>query len=112
NDVPEPPDDALADLPDHVALDLPGGQLVVLHGHQVLPARTRHAQLRKRFAGARAVFYGHTHRAVIDRSAAPWILNAGAGGRTRTFGGPSCIELIAGQREWRATLTRFPPLLR
>lgn len=108
NDVDAP----LATLPEMNTLELPGGQLVVLHGDRILPAHTRHAELRKRFAHARAVFYGHTHHAVIDQHAIPWILNAGAAGRVRTFGGPSYLEVTARAQGWSVRLHRLPPLPR
>lgn len=92
------PDDA--PWPETRAIDLPGGRLVVVHGHQ-WPARNRHRKLRERFAGARAVVCGHSHRAALDRDGRPWVLNPGAAGRTRTYGGPGCILLSAGARAWR-----------
>jgi putative phosphoesterase len=115
NDVADkldPRSERLARLPEEESLELPGGRLVVLHGHQVDPARLRHERLRRRYAGARAILYGHTHRAVIDRAAEPWVLNGGAAGRVRTHGGPSCVELTIDGTRWRASLRRFPPLPR
>ncbi|MFM1890995.1 MAG: hypothetical protein RLZ44_72, partial [Pseudomonadota bacterium] len=41
--------------------------------------------------------------------AIPWVLNPGAAGRSRTFGGPSCLLLHAGARVWRVETHRFPP---
>lgn len=94
-------------LPEQVRLSLPGGVLVVLHGDRVLPARWRHEKLRRLYADARAVVYGHTHRLVCDRGTLPWILNPGAGGRARTFGGPSCLTLEVDMRRWRVRARRF-----
>lgn len=99
----------LAALPEQAELALPGGRLVIEHGHQVNPAARRHALLRQRHPAARAVVYGHSHRLVCDLVAAPWVLNPGAAGRSRTFGGPSCLLLHAGPRVWRVEPRRFAP---
>lgn len=96
----------LRGVPRHVEISLPGGTLIVVHGDRALPASTRHERLRRTYPDARAVVYGHTHRAVCDRTARPWILNPGAAGRARTFGGPSCIVLEAGTDAWRIRLLR------
>lgn len=111
NDTPEkwpqPQRGALRRLPMHVRLSLPGGVLVVVHGDRVLPAARRHEKLRRLYPDARAVVYGHTHRLVCDRDAVPWILNPGAAGRARTFGGPSCLTLDISARGWRVRSHRF-----
>ena len=109
-----PPGEApvLASLDEEARLDLPGGTLVVVHGHRAGAAARRHAWLRRRFADARAVVYGHSHRLVCDTAAEPWILNPGAAGRARTFGGPSCIVLEAGAGTWALTVHRFAPAAR
>ncbi len=111
NDVPAkwPTEErsTLQGLPDEAALELPGGRLVVLHGHRLNPASQRHQRLRLRYPGARAVVVGHSHRLEVDRSAGPWILNPGAAGRARTFGGPSCLLLELDGREWRVEPHRF-----
>lgn len=96
----------LAALPAEAALDLPGGRLVVVHGDH-WPSRERHAALRRAFAGARGVVYGHSHRLAIDTQALPWILNPGAAGRARTFGGPSCLLLEAMPHEWKVVARRY-----
>lgn len=94
-------------LPDCVTVELPGGRLLAIHGDRVQPAAMRHDRLRRLYPEVRAVVYGHTHRAVCDRGELPWILNPGAGGRVRTFSGPTCILLEAGIRGWSADLRRF-----
>lgn len=110
NDVsrqwPERDHDLLRQLPEWVEIALPGGSLVVIHGHQG-PARDRHARLRARFPNARAIVYGHSHRLVLDLDTAPWVLNPGAAGRTRTYGGPSCLLLIADETDWQVEIHRF-----
>jgi len=99
----------LAALPEQLQVPLPGGVLAVEHGHRVNPAARRHARLRHRHPDARAILYGHSHRLVVDRDAAPWVLNPGAAGRARTFGGPACLLLEAGEHHWRITVRRFDP---
>lgn len=89
---------------------LPGGQLAVIHGHQ-WPARTRHRKLREYFPEADAVVYGHSHRRVIETQDTPWLLNPGAAGRTRAYGGPSYIELTAKTSGWRIETHVLEPLM-
>jgi uncharacterized protein len=100
--------DLLACLPPEAALDLPGGTLCVIHGHQTA-ARGRHARLRQRYPNARVVVYGHSHHLVADLDADPWVLNPGAAGRERTYGGPSCIILMVGNPNWTLEVCRFDP---
>jgi len=94
-------------LPESAALELPGGTLAVVHGHRVLPASDRHRKLREQFPRARLVVYGHSHRLCIDRGAVPWLVNPGAAGRARTFGGPSLVVLDAAGERWRLAERRF-----
>ena len=102
----------LEQLPWEAGLPLPGGRLVVTHGHQIVQDARRHGWLRKRYPDARVVVYGHTHRRCIDRSARPWIVNPGAAGRNRTFGGPSLIviDVDAGAGRWRLRTVHFERL--
>ena len=116
NDTPakwtEDERDRLEKIPLEATLELPGGNLIAVHGDRVLPARERHQRLRRHYARARAVVYGHTHRLLCDQREQPWVLNPGAAGRARTFGGPSCLVLHADQRAWRVEIVRFLPLKR
>lgn len=99
----------LANLPDLARILLPGGWLVVEHGHQVNPARHRHERLRQRHPEARAILYGHTHHRVIDTEAEPWVLNPGAAGRLRAYGGTGFLKLTATASGWHVeaiTLSR------
>ncbi|HKE49535.1 MAG TPA: metallophosphoesterase family protein [Rhodanobacteraceae bacterium] len=93
-------------LDDVAEVALPGGTLIATHGDRYTPS-TRHARLRAAFPNARAVLYGHSHRLVVDDAATPWILNPGAAGRARTYGGPSCLVLHASKRGWRIEAHRF-----
>jgi putative phosphoesterase len=90
----------LRQLPDVIRIDVTAGHLIVIHGHQVRRAATRHEELRERYAAAIAVIYGHSHHRVIDCTASPWILNPGACGRVRTFGGPSALLLEMRRHRW------------
>ena len=108
---PEAERSLLAALPEVAEVPLPGGALLVTHGHR-LPARGRHERLRRRFPRARAIVYGHSHRLAADLDALPWVLNPGAGGRARTYGGPSCMVLTASDRAWELQVRRFEPSAR
>ena len=81
-------------LPDSVQLDLKTFRICVNHGHMFNPAYLRHQCLRKAFTSANLVVYGHSHRLIIDQAQSPCIVNPGSAGKTRTFGGASCL-LIA-----------------
>jgi putative phosphoesterase len=93
-------------LEDEARIDLPGGTLIAVHGDRYTPA-TRHARLRRDYPDARAVVYGHSHRLIVDDAAPPWVLNPGAAGRARTYGGPSCLLLDASANRWRVEPRRF-----
>lgn len=99
----------LDQLPWETRIPLPGGDLVVLHGHRVNPAKERHRKLRARHPDARAIVYGHTHKRVLDTDSFPWVLNPGAAGRARTFGGPSCLWLHCVPSDWTLEERVFPP---
>ena len=97
----------LATIPERAELCLTGGSVIIEHGHRANPASQRHQRLRSRHPEARAIVYGHSHRLVCDLDLLPWILNPGAAGLSRTFGGPSCLVLHAGHRRWRVEPLRF-----
>jgi len=98
----------LPQLPAEAMVDLPGGTLVVVHGHR-LRARDRHARLRRAHPEATAVVYGHSHRLALDTESVPWVLNPGAAGRSRTYGGPACVVLECTDRRWALHAHRFTP---
>lgn len=93
--------DKLSDLPDCLCIKIAGGELIIIHGHQFSTTRTRHERLRKMFPQAKAIVYGHSHRFVIDKTSSPWILNPGAGGKVRAYGGAGFISLSGASRGWR-----------
>ena len=102
----------LEQIPWAASLDLPGGSLVVEHGHRAGRPATRHVALRRRHPHARLIVYGHSHHLCVDRECRPWVVNPGAAGRSRTFGGPSCCILSASERRWVVRERRFEPLAR
>jgi uncharacterized protein len=94
-------------LPDQLSVDLPGGCLVAVHGHNAGRPVCRHRTLRNLYPDARAIVYGHSHRLVCDKTNWPWVLNPGAAGKNRTFGGPSCLVLRALNSDWQIEVFRF-----
>jgi len=97
---------ALNQLQESVTLDLPGGRLVVIHGHKQNPVAARHALLRNLYSTAHLIVYGHSHRLCIDQEHVPWIVNPGAAGKARTYGGPSCIVLHVSRDHWHMDTVR------
>ncbi len=95
-------------LPTTARVALNGRTLVVDHGHGH-PARARHRRLRAQYPDVQAICYGHSHRPVIQTAALPWILNPGAAGRTRTYGGPACLLIETDEHGWALHPHRFPP---
>lgn len=100
----------LEGLPSSARLALPGGVLAVVHGHRAGPAARCHERLRADHADCRAVVYGHSHRLTLDTEREPWVLNPGAAGRARTYGGPSCVLLTARVSGWTVEARRFTPV--
>lgn len=108
NHWPESAQHELMQLEPTQQLPLPGGVLVVEHGHRVNPVPQRHRLLRQKYPDARMVLYGHSHRQIVDNESRPWVVNPGAAGRSRTYGGSGCILLHACQRRWRLMPFQFP----
>ena len=113
NDTPERwPDgerELLATLPHRASVELPGGRLVVVHGDDGGGIEARHRRYRRRYADAAAVVYGHSHRLLTDFRGRPWVLNPGAAGRVRTYGGPSCLFLTCTDGAWTVEPLRLEP---
>ncbi len=99
--------ECLQALPLVARVSLKAGYIIVIHGHQFPQAKKRHQQLRDQFPDAMAVVYGHSHRLVTDLERSPWVLNPGACGRARTFGGPSCLILECESSRWEVSHVRF-----
>ncbi|WP_455203007.1 metallophosphoesterase family protein [Kaarinaea lacus] len=94
-------------LPEQIVVNLPGGELHVVHGHKQTSNATRHKKLRHLYPQARVIVYGHSHRLLLDQSDLPWVINPGAAGKSRTFGGPSCLLLRASHAHWQIDSVRF-----
>ncbi len=92
---------ALKRLAEKEFVSLPGGDVAIEHGHRVWDTKRCHARLRSKYPEVKMIVYGHTHKRRIDRTCKPWVVNPGAAGRARTFGGPSCLVLNAGKQSWR-----------
>lgn len=99
-------------IPRVAHVDLPGGVLSVIHGHRAGPLHSRHDRLRKRFPDARVIVVGHSHHPYVNRDEQPWVLNPGAAGRFRTYGGPGCMVLTVSEDAWELETHRFDPLNR
>lgn len=112
NDIPERWADVeghiVRQLPHVAELDLPGGLLVVEHGHRHGHDIPSHESLRRTHGHARAIVYGHSHKLICDQNEEPWVINPGAAGRTRTHGGPSCLILSASTEAWTLAIKRYP----
>jgi len=93
-------------LPKVSKLELPGGLLIMEHGHR-LGNKPDHDELRRDHADARLIVYGHTHRRTIDQSTTPWVVNPGASGKVRNHGGPSCLVLHAKAESWEIDTMLF-----
>lgn len=105
NDTPQrwPPGEArdCEALAQVLSIDVAGGRLVVIHGHQYPRVASRHARLRDAFPDARCVVYGHSHRRCLDQDALPWVVNPGASGKARAHGGAGGWLLSVSQTGWR-----------
>ena len=98
----------LESIPWEARLDLPGGTLVVVHGHRYGTPGRCHERMRRDYPDARVVVYGHSHLKCADQSASPWILNPGVAGRVRTFGGPAFCRLRISAAHWRLEPKHYP----
>lgn len=106
---PDSEADMLATLPREASVDLPGGRLKVVHGDDGGSLAQRHRRYRRDYADYRAVLYGHSHRQSLDQTEQPWLLNPGAAGRTRTYGGPGCLILTCDGDDWQVEARCFEP---
>ena len=90
----------LKKIPETIELRFNNQVIAMTHGHQHACVDTRHTKLRKQFEHASIIVYGHSHRLVCDCEQTPWVINPGAGGYNRTFGGPSCLVIHYHQKKW------------
>jgi putative phosphoesterase len=96
--------DTLEQIPELLDIRLPGGHLVIEHGHRHGHHQPSHPSLRGSHQHARAIIYGHTHKRLIDKQDFPWIINPGASGYTRTHGGAGCAVIEATDLDWKIEL--------
>jgi len=99
---------AVQSLPQQALVRLPGGDVVVVHGHLHGGNHISHQHLRECFPEVRLIVYGHSHHLVHDQETTPWVMNPGAAGKTRTHGGPSCIILHIKSEQWHIQTIREP----
>ena len=103
-DLPE-----LANIPEPCEIHFQDQIIGLIHGHQYDPVRKRHDKLRNHFPNADIVVYGHSHRLVCDQEQPPWVINPGAGGYTRNFGGASCLVMEYKESRWSIEEFRLEP---
>jgi uncharacterized protein len=97
-------------LREHEDLELPGGTLAIIHGHQIT-VRNRHERLRRRFPHVRAIVYGHSHRliaespiAIVSPGSQPRRCRSGTDLRRNVLHGTRCRRALLGapHRAFRA----------
>ncbi|MEM8843970.1 MAG: metallophosphoesterase [Pseudomonadota bacterium] len=91
---------ALELIPDNIELEFNDQKIAVTHGHQFYKVEVRHDKLRAQFPDADIIVYGHSHIIVCDQEEKPWVINPGAGGKTRTKGGATCMILSYQNKQW------------
>jgi putative phosphoesterase len=97
----------LKDLLDERRLELPGGSLAVIHGHQYWSREDPQSAILSHFPKARAVVYGHSHYVQHEKIDGRWLLNPGAAGSKLNRGGSSCLILRASEEKWLVEMYRF-----
>ena len=85
-----------------VSIELEGTRIVVVHGH--LLGSPTPERLRREFAHADIVVYGHTHVRLIEADARPMLINPGAAGPARFKLKPSVAVLELPGKEVRHVL--------
>ena len=97
----------LTAIPLRNQVEVPGGIISIEHGDR-FGYSPDHDKLRADHADSRMIVYGHTHRLVVDDEQNPWVVNPGAAGNSRTYGGSSCLFLIASESSWDVKAYKFP----
>ncbi len=97
----------LKELPDERRIELPGGSLAVIHGHQYWSRQDPQEAILSHFPEARAVVYGHSHYVQHEKIDGRWLLNPGAAGHRLNRGGSSCLILRASEESWKVEMYRF-----
>ena len=88
-------------LPETAVVELGGVRIGLVH------IAGREELLLRRFAGCRAVVFGHTHRPVVERRGDVWLLNPGSPTERRRSPYHSMIELEIAAGELRPELVRL-----
>ncbi len=89
-------------------VNLPGGFIMVDHGHTHGHSHPSHESLKNTYTDAKMVVYGHTHKQLIEQDSSPWIVNPGAAGKVRNHGGSKCLVLtINSEQDWQITPHAF-----
>jgi len=99
--------DLVKKLPAIQHLILPGGTIVIEHGHEHDMQKPEHRDLRNAHPDARLIIYGHTHKQIIDMDEPHHVINPGAAGFTRNKGGASCIVLTIEGDTWDYKTFKF-----
>lgn len=73
--------DVRARVPEQAVVELEGWTIVVVHGHQL--GSPTPDLLREAYPEADIIVYGHTHRAVLNRTGKKLVINPGAAGPAR-----------------------------
>jgi putative phosphoesterase len=82
-------------------VEFPGGNIAIEHGHLHGHVQPSHDSLRATYPDSKVIIYGHTHKQVIDKQQAPWVINPGSAGKIRNYGAARCLTLtIENQKEW------------
>lgn len=98
---------SLTELQDERRIDLPGGTMAVIHGHQYWSRKDPQSAILSHFPEARAVVYGHSHYVQHEKVEGRWLLNPGAAGNRLNRGGSSCLVLKASEESWKVEMFRF-----
>ena len=98
---------SLTELQDERRIDLPGGTMAVIHGHQYWSRQDPQSAILSHFPEARAVVYGHSHYVQHEKVEGRWLLNPGAAGNRLNRGGSSCLILKASEESWKVEMFRF-----
>jgi putative phosphoesterase len=84
-----------AEVPERQELERLGHLIAVVHGHQWGSPTVR--DLADAFHDFSVVVYGHTHQALIEKTAGPLVVNPGSAGHAR-FGHPVTAAILTLQR--------------
>ena len=97
----------LEGLKEVIEISLKGGSLVVVHGHQWPRVATRHRKIRRTLCARAVRGLWPQPPAGNRRNTMPWIVNPGACGRSRAYGGASWLGLTTGSDAWRIAVEDF-----